>query len=141
MDCDKALGEAIDLMADGRDAEAETALEEFIRGLKAGMDATAGDAERYYWWGRSLSLLEEPEQALLRFEEALQLRPDHEGSLWETVRILLHDLDRPQGAKAILERSLLPLRPGHAPYREALAAAETLLRRRGVTPSSSSRPS
>jgi tetratricopeptide (TPR) repeat protein len=130
MDAEQALNKAMDLIADFREDEAETTLQALIQALKSDMDATPADADRQFHWGRSLYLLEEPEQALLRFEQALQIRPDHEGALWETVSILLHDLDKPESAKIILEQRLLPLRPNHPLYAEALAAAETLIRRR-----------
>ena len=61
----------------------------------------------------------------------MKAKPDHEGALWETTTLLLYELDRPEGAKAILEQSLIPLFPGNELYTEALAAAETLIRRRG----------
>ena len=131
---EKTLNQAMDLIADFRESEAEEALLGFIQELKGEMDATVADAERHFFWGRCLYLLEEPEQALLRFEQALQIRPDHEGALWEMVSILLHDLDKPESAKAILEQRLMPLRPNYEPYGEALASAETLIRRRQGRP-------
>ena len=124
----------MDLMADFRDKEAEAELNNLIARLKSRMNATVIDADRYYYWGRGLSLLEEPEQALLRFEQALQLMPDHEGALWETVTLLLYDLERPEGAKSILEQRLLPLQPGYGLYEEALAASETLIRLKTAKP-------
>jgi tetratricopeptide (TPR) repeat protein len=127
-DIEELLNKALDLMADFRDDEGEEEINALIQRLKADMDATVGDADRYYYWGRGLSLLEEPEQALLRFEKALQIKPDHEGALWETVTLLLYELERPEGAKAVLVETLLPLRPGYELYEEALAAAHTLIR-------------
>ena len=127
-----ALGEVADLVADFRDPEAELKLFALIDTLKGGMDASPRDAERYFFWGRSLTLLDEPEQACLRFEQALQILPDHEGALWETISLLLDPLDKPEGAKALLEKKLLPLHPDNADYLEALASAETLIRRRAV---------
>ena len=125
-----ALNAAMDLYADFREPEAEKALLALNQTLKDGMDATALDAERHFFRGRIQVLLEEPQQALLQFEQALQLDADHEGALWETAALLLETLDRPEGAKAIVEQRLIPLRPDSETYREALAAAETLIRRR-----------
>ena len=127
-----ALNEAIDLYADYQEEEAEKSLLSLIQALKESLDATSMDAERYCLWGRSLVLLEEPEQALLRFEQALQLIPDHEGALWETASLLLDTMERPEGAKDILEQRLLPMRPASERYREALSAAETLIRRKAA---------
>ena len=128
---EELLNGAMDLMADFREDEAEEIINTLIAQLKSKMNSTPEDADRYYYWGRSLALLEENEQALLRFEKALKAKPDHEGALWETTTLLLYELDRPEGAKAILEQSLIPLFPGNELYTEALAAAETLIRRRG----------
>lgn len=57
MDFEKAMNHAIDLMADAQDDEAESFLLAFIGDLKQAMNASAADAERYYYWGRSLCLL------------------------------------------------------------------------------------
>ena len=133
-EAEDALNTAMDLMADFRDEEALEELNTLISSLKSGMNATVVDADRYYYWGRGLSLMEEPEQALLRFEQALQLNPDHEGALWETVTLLLYELERPEGAKSILEQRLMPLRPGYGLYEEALAASGTLIRLKNAKP-------
>jgi tetratricopeptide (TPR) repeat protein len=133
-DPEKILGDAIDLIADGRDAEAEDMLNAFILTLKGAMNGTEADAERYYYWGRALALQEEWEQALLRHESALQLKPNHEGALWETVGILMEELEKPESAKAVLEQRLLPLKPKDEAYLEALASADALIRRRDGRP-------
>ena len=133
-DPEQILGDAIDLIADSRDAEAEDMLNAFILTLKASMNGSEGDAERYYYWGRALGLQEEWEQALLRLESALQLKPNHEGALWETVTILMDALEKPESAKSVLEQRLLPLNPKDENYLEALASAEALIRRRDGRP-------
>ena len=133
-DIEELLNNAMDLMADFRDDEAEEELNALIKKLKSEMNATSADADRYYFWGRALSLLEEPEQALLRFEKSLQLVPEHEGALWETVTLLLYELERPEGAKSILEAQLIPLRPGYALYDEALSNADTFIRLKSSKP-------
>jgi tetratricopeptide (TPR) repeat protein len=129
-DPEKILGDAIDLIADLRQEEAEEMLNAFAAALKAAMNGSDADAGRYYWWGRALSLMDEWEQALLRFESAIQINPDHEAALWETAVILMDELDRPESAKAILQERLLKLKPGHPDYAEALSSAEVLIRRR-----------
>ena len=131
---EELLNAAMDLMADFRDDEAEELLEKLIARLKSGINATATDADRYYYWGRALTLLEEQEQALLRFENALQIQPEHEGSLWETATLLLYELERPEAAKVILEQKLLVLQPGYPLYEEALKASETLIRLKAKKP-------
>ncbi len=133
-DPEKILSDAIDLIVDEREEEAERLLTAFTGALKAAMNGTEADAQRYYLWGRALELQDEWEQALLRFESALNLVPDHEPSLWETVTILMDELDRPESAKTLLEGRLLKLQPDHPDYREALASAEALIRRRDGRP-------
>lgn len=133
-DPEKILSDAIDLIIDDREAEAEQLLAAFTGALKAAMNGTEADAQRYYLWGRALELQDEWEQALLRFESALNLVPDHEPSLWETVTILMDELDRPESAKTLLEERLLTLKPDHPEYLEALASAEALIRRRDGRP-------
>jgi tetratricopeptide (TPR) repeat protein len=133
-DPEQILNDAIDLLADLRQEEAETMLNAFTASLKASMNGSDADAERYYCWGRALSLLEEWEQALLKFEHALHIKPDHEPALWETVVILMDELDKPELAKTLLEQRLLKLNPADENYKEALASAEVLIRRRDGRP-------
>lgn len=133
-DPEQILNDAIDLIADGRQEEAENLLNAFVASLKAAMNGSDADAERYYYQGRALGLLDEWEQALLRFEQALQTRPDHEAALWETTVILMDELDKPELAKTLLQERLLKLKPGDETYREALASAEALIRRRDGRP-------
>lgn len=133
-DPEKILSDAIDLIVDEREEEAERLLAAFTAALKGAMNGTEADAQRYFLWGRALELQDEWEQALLRFESALNLVPDHEPSLWETVTILMDELDRPESAKTLLEERLLKLKPDHPEYREALASADALIRRRDGRP-------
>jgi tetratricopeptide (TPR) repeat protein len=133
-DPEQILNDAIDLLADDRQEEAETMLNAFAATLKAAMNGSEADAERYYFQGRALALLDEWEQSLLRFEQALQIKPDHEPALWETVVILMDELDKPELAKTLLEQRLLVLKPQDETYTEALASAEVLIRRRDGRP-------
>ncbi len=133
-DPERILSGAIDLIADDRQGEADAMLDAFIAALKGAMNGGDTDAQRYYWWGKALSLQEEWEQALLRFERALDLDPDYQAALWETATILMDALDKPESAKAILQERLLKLDPGNPDYAEALASAETLIRRRDGKP-------
>ncbi len=133
-DPEQILNDAIDLLADARQEEAETLLNAFVATLKSAMNGSDADAERWYFQGRALALLDEWEQALLRFEHALQIKPNHEPALWETVVILMDELDKPELAKTLLEQRLLALKPTDETYKEALASAEVLIRRRDGRP-------
>jgi len=133
-DPEQILSDAIDLIVDERMEEAEALLATFTGALRSAMNGTDADALRYYWWGKALSLQDEWEQALLRFESALNLNPDHEPSLWETAVILMDELEKPESAKTVIQERLLKLKPGHPEYVEALASAEALIRRRDGRP-------
>lgn len=134
MDYEASLNQALDLLADGEDRRAQSLLENGIKHVKANLTGDASDLDRYYYWGRFLTAMEECEQALLKFEKALRIEPSHEGSLWETASILLHDMDRPELAKALLAEKLIPLAPGNPLYEETLKEAEFLLRVRASPP-------
>jgi tetratricopeptide (TPR) repeat protein len=134
MDYEIALNQALDLLADGEERKARGILEAGIKHVKAGLAGSDADLDRYYYWGRFLTAMEEYEQALLKFEKALKFDPGHEGSLWETASILLHDMDRPELAKALLAGKLLPLVPDNPLYVETLKEAEFLIRVRTSPP-------
>lgn len=134
MDYEATLNQALDLLADGDQRKADRLLQGIIDHAKARLSGGPDDLERHYFWGRALTSLEEPEQALLRFERALQIDPAHEPSLWETASIFLHELDRPETARAILADKLLPASPDNALYRESLIAAEFALKLRKNPP-------
>jgi tetratricopeptide (TPR) repeat protein len=133
-DPEQILSDAIDLIVDDRQGEAENLLAAFTTALRQAMNGTEADAHRYYLWGRALELQDEWEQALLRFESALNLLPDHEPSLWETAMVLMDELDKPELAKTVITERLLKLKPDHPEYVEALASAEALIRRRDDRP-------
>jgi tetratricopeptide (TPR) repeat protein len=134
MDYEATLNQALDLLADGETRKADRLLQGLIDHAKARLSGGPDDLDRHYFWGRALTALEEPEQALLRFERALQIDPAHEPSLWETASIFLHELDRPETARAILADKLLPASPDNALYRESLVAAEFALKLRKNPP-------
>ena len=112
MDYEASLNQALDLLADGEDRKALSILESGVKHVKGHLAGSDEDLERFYYWGRFLTAMEEYEQALLKFEKALHIDPEHEGSLWETASILIHDLDKPDLAKASVglrvARGLLP---------------------------------
>src|SRR5690606_5137247 len=59
VDPEKILSDAIDLIADEREQEAEEMLNAFVAALKGAMNGSDADAQRYYWWGKALSLQDE----------------------------------------------------------------------------------
>ncbi len=136
MDYEASLNQALDLLADGEDRKAERALQAIINEIKAHLTGNDADMNRYYYWGRCLTAMDEVEQALLKFEKVLGMDATHEGALWETASIFFHDLDRPESAQPILKEKLLVLYPDNELYQESLRAVEFALRLRKRPPPS-----
>lgn len=137
MDYEITLNQALDLLADGDQRRADRLLQGIIDHAKSRLTGSPDDRDRHYYWGRALTAMEEPEQALLRFERALQIDPAHEPTLWETASIFLHELDKPESARALLAEKLVPLSPDNTLYRESLQLAEFTLRLRKDPPPAS----
>jgi tetratricopeptide (TPR) repeat protein len=134
MDYEIALNQALDLLADGEQRRADRLLQGIIDHAKSRLTGSDEDRDRHYYWARALTAMEEPEQALLRFERALQIDPGHEASLWESASIFLHELDKPESARVLLAEKLVPLSPDNTLYRESLQLAEFTLRLRKDPP-------
>lgn len=112
---------AIDDWVDGKDVEKTvfTIIDEIKINLKE-----KKTAELYWYWGQSLEILDEYEQASLKFEEALKLSPNNKDMLWSLISLLLFSLQTPEPAKNLLKERLLPLDPSNEKYLDALATAE-----------------
>jgi tetratricopeptide (TPR) repeat protein len=134
MEYESTLNQALDLLADSEERKAGRILQGCIDDIKKHLTGTDADLIRYYYWGRCLTAMAEAEQALLKFEKALRIDPDHEGSLWETASIFLHELERPENAKTLLAERLIPLHPDNADYQEALREVEFTLKLRKAPP-------
>jgi tetratricopeptide (TPR) repeat protein len=134
MDYEATLNQALDLLADGEKRKADRILQGCIDNIKKNLAGTDSDLIAYYYWGRCLTAMDEAEQALLKFERALTISPDHEGSLWETASILMHDLEQPASAKLILTEKLLKLHPANELYQESLRVVEFSLKLRKNPP-------
>jgi tetratricopeptide (TPR) repeat protein len=134
MDYEATLNQALDLLADGEERKAGRILQASIDDIKKHLTGTDSDLERFYFWGRCLTAMEEVEQALLKFEKALRIDPDHEGSLWETASIFFHDLDRAESAKPLLVDRLLKHHPNNELYQETLRAVDFALKIRKSPP-------
>lgn len=120
--------QAMDAMADEDEVLASRLLQNVIDQAKLGMSGNADDADLYLAWARALRWMDEPEQALLRIESALGLKPDWEPALWELASTLLHDLDRPEGALTLLDTKLIPKNSSEELYRDAHAQASLRIR-------------
>ncbi|MEK7392845.1 MAG: hypothetical protein AAB214_09785, partial [Fibrobacterota bacterium] len=60
-------------------------------------------------WALSLGVMEEWEQALLKYEQILSIEPSDEDALWESAQILLRQLEKPESARTLLSERLLPI--------------------------------
>ncbi len=128
MDYENEICQAIDLMADDRHQESCRLLESCINRIKKQLQAGKSQCENYYYWGMCLSIMDEHQQALLKFESAVRLNPNHQASLWQIAGILLYTLDKPKSALRILEDALLPLVPENKEYQRALSDAKSMIR-------------
>ncbi|MDB5051656.1 MAG: hypothetical protein JWO30_4727 [Fibrobacteres bacterium] len=140
MDYEANLNQALDLLADGEDRKAERLLQGIIDHVKTRLTRSDADLDRYYYWGRALTAMDEPEQALLKFEKVLEIDAGHELTLWETASIFLHDLDRPESAATLIKEKLLPMSPGNILYEESLRAAEFAVRLKKSPPPAGGQP-
>ena len=135
---DQLVCKAIDLMADGKGAEAEKTLEGAIARIRARLASETDDgtvARLHERKGDALALMAEHEQALLSYEEGLKRDPAGRDILWKIVSVLLENLERPEEALSILESNLLPLDPENPRYLEARDAARAQVRHSGGTAS------
>ena len=140
MDSEKKISDAIDLMADGKDAEAEKLIKlclEHFRALSLSGEAVAAD---HFHWGICLEIQEEFEQALLKYEKALEQDPKHEPALWKIASVLMYDLGKADLAVTILEEKLIPGNPDNQEYKEALVDAKSYLAKAQVKPAEKEQP-
>ena len=127
MDYNSQICIAMDMQADGKDSEAYNILQQCITSIKK-----SGQSENlpngFYFWGMCLHLMDEPEQALLKFEKAVQVEPDHEKSLWQITSILFYNQQSAQPALSILENKLLKINPDNPEYLEILSDIKSYLK-------------
>jgi tetratricopeptide (TPR) repeat protein len=122
------LSKAIDLYADEKDKEAEDAIQEILTTLRKSLETSEETIRIYMGMGQCLQVLEEFEQALLRYEKILHLDPNHEDALWCITRLLLEDLDSPKEAGVILKEKLIKLHPNNEEYIATLKHCENYLK-------------
>ena len=128
-DWEQAICNSIDLIADGKYPESELVLNNCIANIKKHI-ATRGDSvEALYAWGMCLSIMEEHEQALLKFESVLKKDPDHKEAWWRTATTLFYHLEEAESAKRILEDKLTKLYPDEQEYADALVDVTSYLTR------------
>ncbi|HNY29962.1 MAG TPA: hypothetical protein PKO15_03660 [Fibrobacteria bacterium] len=102
------IASAIDLIADGEDRRANILLDRSIQKLRL-LSVGASRKEALRLWAICLSVQEEWEQSLLKYEQVLSIDPSDEDALWQTAQILLRNLENPEAARKVLEQRLLPI--------------------------------
>jgi tetratricopeptide (TPR) repeat protein len=80
-------------------------------------------------WALSHCVSEEWEIALLKYEQILSIDGNDEDALWQSIQILLRQLEKPEPARTLLQERLLPLHRTDE-YIDALREAEAAL---GIT--------
>jgi len=125
---EKQLSDAMDMYAEGNEPEFHSRVHEvlyLVKSMKTNkQNVPAEEAERLETWGFALTLLDEHEQAVLKYEEALKLEPARDDLVFRITELLLHQLHRPESAKALLEERLLKNDPDNEEYQEALRLAK-----------------
>ncbi len=113
---------SIDTYASGDDAKAEHIANRALTRLRPLYE---GEQRRQALMlaGFGLQIIQESEQALLRYEDVLRDNPDDEEALWQSIRVLLIDREDAAGARRLLEERLLPL-SAKEEYQEALRMAK-----------------
>ena len=120
---------AIDMLADNREKEAMELLQNCMELVKNNIQEKRDLADSYYTWGMCLSVMEEYEQAVLKFEQAVTHNKDHEASLWQIVSILFYNLEKASEAKSILEEKLMIIDSKNERYQEMLQDVTVYLKR------------
>ena len=122
---EESIGQALDLIADGEDRRANIILDRAAQRLRL-LSVGSERIPALRLWAIIHSAQEEWEQALLKYEQILSIAADDEEALWQSVQILLRNLERPDAARTLLSDRLLPL--NRLPeYEDALRECEAAL--------------
>lgn len=119
-----------DLIAEDQETKAHQLISELIIEFKSLTQVEYTDANYavqagyFLQWGRCLELLEEPEQACLKWERSLHFEPDSSETLWALASCLIYTMNKPESAIPLLKDKLIPLEPNNEQYTDALKAAE-----------------
>lgn len=119
-----------DLMSEDQDQKAEELILSLIEQFKVLThveytdDVYPEQAGYFLQWGRCLELLEEPEQALLKWERSLHFDPGSTETLWAMASCLIYTMNKPESAIPLLKDKLIPLDPDNEQFQDALRASE-----------------
>lgn len=102
------IANAMDSIADGEERRANILLDRCIQKLRL-LSVGASRKEALRLWAICLCIQEEWEQSLLKYEQVLSIDASDEDALWQSVQILLRNLEKPEAARKVLEERLLPI--------------------------------
>lgn len=130
MDFEKHLCEAIDLITDGEDEKARSIMSDCVKGLQTLKKNNTITAQHWMYWGTIMEIQEEWEQAILKYESALNVDPSLLDAWLKIGQILLYNMEKPDAAQKVLKEKILPLSgEGHPAIQEFSADLSSFLRR------------
>ena len=125
-----SINRAIDLIADGEEQTGQELLQETIDNIKSDIDAGSPGIHHYLAWGVALEVLEEYEQAILKYEKILQWEPENKQALYKIISVTYECLNNPETARTLLEKRLIPLDPENREYAELSGQLKQLIESR-----------
>jgi tetratricopeptide (TPR) repeat protein len=124
-EAEELLNQAMDLWADGDERRCGVLVDKVVQKLRL-LVAGADRIQALRLWAVALSIQEEWEQVLLKYEQILSIHPDDEDALWQSVQVLLRSMERPEQARRLLVERLLPLNRADE-YEDALRECEAAM--------------
>ena len=127
MNYNDAIAKGIDFLVLDQQDEADLAFQKVIVSLKAELKDTKDrnkKIELNLWWARTLELMEEYEQALIRYQKALEIDYSNREILYRIASLFVHSLSKPQHAIPLLEEKLLKWDPENEEYQDLLDHAK-----------------
>ncbi len=122
-----SLCKAIDTLVLHGSEAAENELIPYFDSLKKELKDSperAREIELLDWWGQGLEVLEEYEQALLKYQRIIEIDWSNKEVLFRMAQLFMHALQKPKHAISILEDKLLKWEPENEEYLNALEEAQ-----------------
>ena len=122
------LANAIDTLVTQGNEAAEKALEPYFSEIKKQLNAKPKkekSVELLNWWGQGLEIIDEHEQALLKYQRIIEVDWGNREVLFRMVNLFMYSMHKPEHAVPILEEKLLEWDPENQEYQDALDAAKS----------------
>ncbi len=126
MNYSEKINKAIDIIVDGDEEGGKKALQSVVSFLKKEVKKKPTVAHLKAW-ALCYEVMEEYEQAILRYEKVLMIENDNEEALWRIASLCVDCLNKPEPAVAILKNRLLKINPESEIYKTSLAELERLV--------------